>query len=73
MNYLLLAKTFRQPGYYEDKVREAINSNCCIVGDQFELTKILEAAEKLGVLLPLGTMTTDDFVNMKMKNNDTTQ
>ena len=66
MNYLFLAKTIREPKYYETKVKSAVNTKSCVVADtQEEIDKINAAAERLGLTLPYPCITTDEFVKQR--------
>ena len=66
MNYLFLAKTIREPKYYETKVKSAVNTKSCVVADtQEEIDKINAAAERLGLTLPYSCITTDEFIKQR--------
>ena len=66
MNYLLLAKSIREPKYYETKVKSEVNTKSCVVADtQEEIDKINAAAERLELTLLYPCITTDEFVKRR--------
>lgn len=69
-NYYMASKVIISHGYYENVVKNSINTNSTIVVDnEGVIPKIKAAAEKLGVELPFDPITMDEYVYMMEKRS----
>lgn len=66
----MASKAIIPPGYYENVVKNSINTNSTIVVDnEGVIPKIKAAASKLGVELPFEPITIDEYVYMMEKKD----
>lgn len=64
MNYYFASKVIIPPGYYEDVINNALSLNSRIVApDETAREKILKKADKLGIELPNGVITEEEYAH----------